>query len=311
MPIRKAAGISPVRHGSKARAHSKARMNSDAARQPRFEKPPVVEVALSAQFKPLPELGIPQLGALWSSFRDRFPRYEHQAPLSHEIERKGVRQIGAGLEISLLRGPQLAPRLWMLNERGTELLQVQHDRFVRNWRRNELDDVVYPEYDRELRSSFQRDFQQFAAVIANHGVGDPELDQCEVTYVNHIHGDGVWTSHSEVARVFRLFSPEYPHFIRCETEGIGLRARFPLDAEDGEFLGRFFVQIDSALRRVRPSETGETVPIFVLTFVARGRPLGPGLAGLMSFLDLGHAAIVSMFEKITTPEMHRAWGRVT
>jgi hypothetical protein len=49
--------------------------------------------------------------------------------------------------------------------------------------------------------------------------------------------------------------------------------------------------------------------MFRFTLTARGQPLGTGLAGVLEFLDLGREWIVTGFDELTTPEMHRLWGR--
>ena len=49
-----------------------------------------------------------------------------------------------------------APRFWFVNESGNELVQVQRDRFIRNWRKTE-GQPGYPSYD-NLREAFADDW---------------------------------------------------------------------------------------------------------------------------------------------------------
>jgi len=99
---------------------------------PDFEGPPVVEVALAIQFKRLERLRAAHLGLLWSKFRDRgFPRTEDHGPLEPASERfdRNAVQPQLGIDVRVFDVPPL-PRVWFLNEGGTQLIQFQPDRFV-------------------------------------------------------------------------------------------------------------------------------------------------------------------------------------
>ena len=43
-------------------------MDSPDRDLPDFEAPPLIEVAISVQFEPIPDLQTPQIGLLWSRF---------------------------------------------------------------------------------------------------------------------------------------------------------------------------------------------------------------------------------------------------
>jgi len=275
---------------------------------PRFQHPPVVEVVLGVQFKPLPGLGMPQLGLLWAQFRDRFPKVEHQPPLQHEIERRGV-LVQAPITFQVLEpNAVLVPRLWMISEPGTELLQVQQDRFIRNWRRYHDGTVKYPEYVESLRPRFIADLREFLAFVESEHLGDVEFDQCDLTYVNHIEPSGVWTTPADWGLVFPRLAPVQGSNPNRPLDSIGLRARHELLDDSGKFVGRLHIQLDSALTGPTAAKP-EPQPVFVLQLIARGSPLGSGTDGVLRFLDLGHDAIVTTFESITSGAMHRAWGR--
>jgi uncharacterized protein (TIGR04255 family) len=53
---------------------------------PEFSNPPVVEVALSVQFTPLPGFRPIRLGRLQDTWRAEYPHYEEQPPLAGVIE---------------------------------------------------------------------------------------------------------------------------------------------------------------------------------------------------------------------------------
>src|SRR5438874_351227 len=113
---------------------------------PAFLNPPVTEVVISVQFDPLAKLAVPLLGLLWQRFRDEYPRFEQHPSLPPVIERLGVRATQSQLRIEM--GGNVAVRLWFLNKDGDQLVQVQNDRFIRNWRRvPKVVDQQYPRFE--------------------------------------------------------------------------------------------------------------------------------------------------------------------
>jgi uncharacterized protein (TIGR04255 family) len=266
-------------------------------------------VVLGAQFKPIEGFGVPHLGLLWERFRDRFPRFEQHPPLGHTIERRGVRPQQPQFEMQVISGA-LKPRLWVLNEAGDQLLQVQEDRFIRNWRRYQDRGSDYPRYHEYLRRAFDEDLAQFMDFVRSEGFRQIEFDQAEVTYINHIETHDIWSSHSDAAKVLRDFNADYSELTGLKTETVRLRTRHELTDDSGEFVGRLHVDFDAGVLSGKAGDEPKNRPIFVLQLVARGRPLAPGVDGLFKFLDLGHDAIVYSFDKITTNAMHKAWGKL-
>jgi len=158
---------------------AKTSMNSPRSPLPDFANPPVIEVALSVQFNSLTELQAPQLGLLWHEFRPCFPRAEQQPPLDSVTEKFGVRGPG---KVSVTFGMGIpVPRCWFLNEAGTELIQVQQDRFAHNWRKVGEEDS-YPRYE-YIRETFKTVLETFHQFLARERFGELIPNQCEVTYV--------------------------------------------------------------------------------------------------------------------------------
>ncbi len=284
-------------------------MASPTEKLPKFERPPVVEVALSAQFQPLAKFTVAHLGLLWKRFSSRFPNVEQQPPIPHFVERTGVRVQAPQVQFEMLRSGDLTPRLWMLNEVGTELIQVQADRFIRNWRKHQDPTATYPQYEKHLRPQFEQDYLSFQRFVSEEGLGELVVDQCEVTYINHISRDGVWTDHSQLDRVFIGWSGSYANVVGLPAEHVAVRAAHVLSHDASDFVGRLHVQVDSGFKPSPVSGDTSTEPVFNLQLVARGRPLGEGTQGVLSFLDAGHRAIVTTFANMTTPAMHNAWKR--
>lgn len=115
---------------------------------PDFDDPPLIEVVLSVQFEALAPIEfVDVLASFRSRLRDRYPQTEQHPPLPPAFEIFGVPAPGAPrLQIQLQTVPDL-PRFWLLNEAGTEIIQLQNDRFVHNWRKVGSGDA-YPRYER-------------------------------------------------------------------------------------------------------------------------------------------------------------------
>jgi uncharacterized protein (TIGR04255 family) len=268
---------------------------------PEFDSPPVVEVALSVQFESLATLRTPQIGLLWQLYRDRFPTTEEHTPLDSVIERFGVPPTPRVVAHFQMLSEPPVPRCWFLNMEGTELVQVQQDRFAHNWRKAG-DNDTYPRYDR-VRTTFENELRRFSEFLLNNKIGVLTPNQCEITYVNHImSGDG-WKTHGELGAVITLFTPKYTDDFGPSPEDGRLSVRYTIPNDSGEPVGRLHVAVEPVYR------SADDMPMLALTLTARGRPLTDDLHGVLSFLDLGREWVVRMFASITTPAMHKIWRR--
>jgi uncharacterized protein (TIGR04255 family) len=268
---------------------------------PEYAKPPVVEVALSVQFEELSKLLTPQLGLLWAEFRDRFARTEEQPPIPSQIEHfnKGVPQ-GNLASLQLLDKPE-TPRCWFLNQPGDELVQVQKDRFVVNWRKIG-DDDQYPRYS-QLKNRFISEFGLFQKFVEREGLGTLQINQCEVTYVNHIVPGEGWTRPGELHKISSLWNSNVNQSFLPEPEEMGFSVRYVIPNDQGNPVGRLHVSLQPAYRRK------DNKPIFMLTLIARGKEVGTDIESALAFFERGHIWIVQGFTSITTEPMHGIWGR--
>lgn len=268
---------------------------------PDFENPPLAEVALSVQFEPLTALRTPQIGLLWREFRDRFPLIEEHPPLEPMIERFGVKgsPIG-GIRVEMMQKPPL-PRCWFLNESGTELVQVQQDRFSHNWRKVGQGDK-YPRF-KHVRGMFQKELDRFTAFVREEKLGELIPNQCEVAYVNHIGAGQVWKDHGDLARVIILFNAKHDGEFLPGLEKVSLSGSYVITDAEGQPQGRLHFSIQPVWDRE------DDRPMFLMNLVARGQPDGSGLEGVLRFMDIGREWIVRGFAAMTTSEMHKIWGR--
>jgi uncharacterized protein (TIGR04255 family) len=266
---------------------------------PDFGAPPVVEVVLSVQFEPLQNLRVVHLGQLWSAYRERFPIVEEHAPLPRVHETfGGAPQPTMRVAMHLLQKPDL-PRVWFKNVPGTELVQFQADRFVRNWRKYETD-VPYPRYE-GIRDSFFEGLSQLREFAAEHKLGAINPDQCEVTYVNHIASQSGENLCQYAHRVLTGVAEQRSPAPGLHPENSRISLRYVMVDSDDTPIGRLTVTAD-------PVWTADEVPTIVLTLTARGKP-SDGSDGVADFFNRGRETIVHAFASLTTPAMHDRWLR--
>ena len=266
---------------------------------PDFRKPPLAETVLSLQFEPLVGLTTAHIGVLWGRFRDELPLIEEHPPLPSVFE-KFEPPSPAHVEVTIEEKFSV-PRVWFLNRDKTELIQIQPDRLIHNWRKVQGVEP-YPRYE-PIRDKFRAEVAVLEQFLCEEGLGTLTVNQCEVTYVNHIEPLGAWERHGQLEIVLRNWSRLPAGSFLPEAEDGGMRLRFVISNEAGKPVGRLHVAIQPALKKADNS------PILTMNLTARGAPLGEGVGGAFDFFELGRRWIVKGFADLTTPDMWRAWER--
>ena len=251
----------------------------------------MVEVALSLQFKLLSKLTTAHVGLLWQKYRGRLPRIEEHPPLDPVLENFGPPQ-PPQVEIAFGNKPPM-PRVWFLSEANTELVQIQNDRFIHNWRKAGTD-TPYPRYE-NIRAEFRREVQTLAQFLNEEQLGELSINQCEITYVNHIDCGAIGVNPTAVFANWR--SLHASGFLPPPEDTL-LRWRFRMP----ENIGRLHVMAQPAL-----DSNGQR--IWTMNLMARGQPLGKGIEGAFGFFDVGREWIVHGFTELTGDAMHRHWRR--
>lgn len=256
---------------------------------PEFEDPPVIEVALSVQFRSLPGLRGLAVAPLRELWRDRYPRVEEQPPLPSMVE--GDMPSGPSLRIN--QGFP-ATRFWFMNDDGTELVQLQHDRLSVNWR--ELGSGrAYPRYA-AMREQFAGRYRDLANFTGAEGLGDLHVTQLELTYINAVTVDP--GDMGKLGRVLGTWQTLPDHHLG-EPEQVRVEMSFQVK-DLGAGNSRLWVQAG-------PGQRGAGVPAMLLTLLIRGTPAGVGLDGVLTFLDDAHRHLVRSFAELTTREMRANW----
>ena len=270
-----------------------ARIQSESL--PDFERPPVVEVLLSVQFRALAQLAIPHFGLFWQRIRSTYPRFQVHPPVNPAFERFGE---------PIVRAPQISiefgsppVRCWFIDESENRLLQIQNDRFIHNWRKVRIQDA-YPRYN-TVRRTFEAEWENFCDFLVSENLGDAQPNQCEVIYINHIehvdlHGRSIglheifpsWTGDTS-----GNFLPD-PVLMQC-------MASYEMPNQRG----RLHIDFKPAIRHA----DGKT--IILLTLTARGAPASSNIADVLLWFDSGREWVVRGFTDFTSEMMHSLWGR--
>lgn len=267
---------------------------------PDFERPPVVEVSLSVQFEPLMRLRTPHLGLFWSAIRKDFPRAEDRSPLPPSIELFGSPKVDEGLKVEVLQVPPV-PRCWYVNASGTELLQLQQDRFIVNWRKTSLAEE-YPRYG-HVRKIFLSEFAKFDRFVQQEDLGQILFTQCEVTYVNHFFPNELWQRPGQLGEIVTVWTTDYSDSFLSEPEDVRFNIRYLMKDQTQQPIGRLQIGVEP---KYEQSPKG---PMMLMVMNARLRPSDQSLDGAIQALDEGRRWIVKGFTSITTQNMHKLWGR--
>lgn len=263
---------------------------------PNFERPPVNEVVLSLQFASLEELKSAHIGFLWAKLKDRYPTVTEQTPIDPVFETFGTPKGSLQTQISFQQLTLLPlPRYWF-EAPGGGLFQVQQDRIIHNWR---LRESPYPRYEM-VREEFAKDLATFEEFLREQDLGTLRFNQSEISYINTIDlpdGDDPHAAIEQVTSVWKKLDSG-----DRDLEDVFFRARY-LMRKDGNPYARLHVTLLPAVR------TSTQAHVVRLEMTFRGKPESEEAAAAFALLDDGRAAIVKAFAQMTTPEMHKHWGR--
>ena len=264
---------------------------------PEFDNPPVSEVALAVQFSPLENWHSPHAGLYWGKIQTQYPITEVQSPFPSQIEKFGEEfWQRPSVRLELVK-PDVT-RFWFLDEGRINLVQVQRDRFVTNWRKVQGNEV-YPRYEDSIRPRFEREWTGFHEFLQDKKIGDPKVNQCEITYVNDIPiGEGAQAFADSLKLFSSWWGPGTDDFLQA-PESLSVGGSFQLPDERG--------RLHFASQHVRRQT--DNARVVQLRLTARGKPLSGNEVDVMNWMDMGREWIVRAFADLTSPEAHKLWGR--
>ena len=276
------------------------RRSTRPANLPDFRKPPVTEVVLSIQFASPPNLRVVHAGLYWESIRSKYPKTSEQPPIMPVFEIcGGVPAQQPVFQLQTVFGYSM-PRFWFESTEGDHLVQLQQDRILHNWRRRSPE-MEYPRYER-LRENFVAEIDKLSDLFHRERIGEIQPNQCEVTYINTISLPEGTSVQQHLSQVTPLWAGNVSEPYLPDAENTTIQARYVLHKEGAPY-GRLYVNFTPAFL------TTDYSPVIRLEITVRGKPASSSIPAAFNLLDEGRKVIVEAFAAVTTPAMHKEWGR--
>lgn len=274
---------------------------------PKFSKPPVTEVVLAVQFAPLTNMRATHFGAIYQKLGSHFPEVREMTPLDrlNEVFGEGAWQ-PQGLKFEIGPIPAM-PRLWLLNDDGSKLLQIQRDRLAHNWRRV-TKKQKYPSFEK-IFPEFSRNLRAFSALMKRQDIGNIKPDMVEVIYVNTIGSQDFPDCHGSISKMIAPWSNRHSdkflshdkYVQRLETGSF--TNKHIIFNEGGDPTGRLRISAQPALDKIFKGKA------ILLKLSARIILDKPTIKSALENISFGHEVVVQAFASMTTKRMHKTWGR--
>ena len=264
---------------------------------PDFDNPPVIETVLGVQFTPLVGFKTPHYGLYWHKIKQEYNHAEAYPPIPSIVEEFGRGAVTRIPQFSLEFVTDPDARCWFIDESKNNLIQVQRDSFVHNWRKVKGYDL-YPHYE-TIRPKFRAQWLRFCEFLKEEGLAIPEVNQCEVTYVNHIDLINDVDGSTDFPKIISPWSGDNSGEFLPKPEKVLLNTSYLIK----EMKGRLHISLQPVIRNENPTE------VLQVNVSARGRPASSTVDDILEWLDLGREWVVRGFTDFTTPEMHALWRR--
>jgi len=184
-------------------------------------------------------------------------------------------------------------RFWFLKPEGDELIQFQNDRLLHNWRKVGNHKRPYPRFE-YMVGKFEKEIEHLEKYMNGLATQTLAINQCEVSYINHINVDANEVAASNWLR-FVTFGDRVPDDFKFGfREIIRDEAKRPI--------GRLIGEAAQAI-----NQSGQKIIAFTLT--VRGAPKKPTTKSALDFISKGRELIVNRFTELTTDFAHTKWGR--
>jgi len=262
-----------------------------------YDNPPVVEVAMGVQFTPPKGLSVAHIGSYWDTIRVIFGRCQEQPPLPHLVEDLTLPKIASRPTLRFSGKPDM-PRVWFLNDSGNQMVQVQRDRFVYNWRKMSPEET-YPRYPK-VKIQFAKYWAGFCEFLLSKNLPRPQVDQLELVYVNHARQGEGWQSLADTQNLFTVFKCRTRSGFLPLPETLRWSMKYLLPDDQGR------LHVDAMPVRIQEDNS----LVMSLTLVVRGKPAGEITdASITNWFDVARTWIVKGFADLADEETDVLWGK--
>lgn len=270
---------------------------------PDFANPPIVEFVLGVQFAPLENLTTGHLGLFWGRLgRELWPVVGDEPPVEPQFELFDRPRWRVPRQLQFKLQPGFQPgRFTLQNQSRDRMIQLQDTRLLLNWRKRTTEtSVKYPSY-KVLIGDFESHFQMFQEFVAEHDLGELQINQWEITYVDSFPQGDLWQSPADWQTILPgLFG----------TLSTNTQSELVLEHRVAEWSyeispkrGRLHVNAQVGFL----AESSQ--PSLLLNLTARGPVGSDAAASLREGLDLGHAVSVREFLAMVSPDVKARWEK--
>ena len=255
----------------------------------RFEKPPINELVIATYFNPpLFRLRSEHMGLFWAKIREEFSLVEQQPP------------VGGAEMLEPVSGEFLSmPRFWFIAEDGINLIQLQKNAFMMNWRRREAN---YPHYAENLKPTFDRYYRLFEDFLSDDvGVSELKIDMCELTYINTIESCEYWQGPQDTNKVIPSFSVPDIKINLSSNPAFNCVYAYAINSD---------LQLRVTIRNGEAAQKPGT-PVLILEIKAVGRIGGAAKSKADEWFERAHDAIVTCFVNVTNRDIQHSYWQAT
>lgn len=258
---------------------------------PSYDRPPVQELVIGCRFDPPKDQYLPHVGAYWTTVRDRFPVIQHHEPLVLPGEQQA-------LSIDKASGVPL-PRIWLMSQDSSRVLQLQIDTFILNWRK--VNGSVYPRF-RPTFDEFYGRFKEYAAFMKDVGAGELTPKIGEVSYNNLLtESDAGVDVADDVERALQYMGQPVTKSLEFLGRPRQINWQIGYRLPKG---GALTVKLSHGTRSENPKRR-----MIMLELSTIGSLASKGVEDIAEWYEHAHVAIVKTFAEVTAPEVQRsAWG---
>ena len=252
-----------------------------------FTNPPVNEVVIATYFtQPIADLKSQHVGLFWQRIGNLFPVAHQQLP------------VGIGADI-VPGEPFPMPRYWFISDDDINLVQIQKNAFMLNWRRR--GDNKYPYFNKSIKPAFARLYSEFESFLARDvSTPDVSIDICELTYVNIIEQCDYWAGPRDTAKVIPSFAAV--HLGAEDLECSGFNCIYTYSVEPNLHLG---ITVRSVVTSPPPNK-----PVLVFEIKASARLGGTQKSEAFLWFERAHRTVFNCFVKMTHKRVqYDYWGR--
>ena len=250
----------------------------------KFNQPPLNEIVFQIGFPAISGLTPVHAGLFWSQIRNEFPIVQSAA------------RVGFPATFDTTAGLLPDNRVWLIHKDNSQVIQIQNDRFMFNWR-DVGEGVSYPGFER-LYPTFKDHLKQFADFLESEEKRPNSYSGFELTYINHVR-PGIWREWNELGDVFPAFDWRRNPTAMPAVSGFRHFAQCTLPNDEGELR----VTVDSRTHK----QTKEKLFYYEIKVTDSDRELG--LESIDSVFLPAHDRLVQTLISMTSKGIQDSWNR--